>query len=355
MRAIYMGTPEIAAIVLERILKEKIEVIAVFTQPDKPKGRKKEVSAPPVKEAALAHNIPVYQPLKIKEESVIETIRELNPDIILVTAYGKILPPVLLNLPKYGCVNVHASLLPKYRGAAPIQQAIIDGETVTGITIIYMEEGIDTGDMILKKEVAISPKETGGSLHDKLAAAGGEALAEAIHLIEEGKVVRIPQNHSNSSYVGMLTKESGLLDFSKTAKELECLIRGLNPWPSAYTYLEEKTLKIWDADVCRISDFLQYLEKHETEINTLESKIKQTLDKPDSIIEKSNWIMNQISKAKEGCIVAADKKNIYIKCGDELLKVNELQLEGKRKMNTEEFLNGYLLKVGTLLKAAKNE
>ncbi|MBQ9119120.1 MAG: methionyl-tRNA formyltransferase [Lachnospiraceae bacterium] len=318
MRIVYMGTPEIAAVVLERLLESEHEVIAVVTQPDKPKGRGKEMACSDVKKVALAHELPIYQPEKARDEAFVEQMRALAPDLIVVTAFGQILPKALLELPKFGCINVHASLLPKYRGASPIQWAIINGDKVTGVTIMHMAEGIDTGDMITKELVEIAPDETGGSLHDKLAVAGGSALMTAIAQLENGTAVRIPQEESEPTYVGMLKKEKGQLDFSHPAVVLERLVRGLNPWPSTYTAFNGKLLKIWRADV--IEELPQPLAK----------KVREQVLRP-------------------GSIVNVEKEYFDILTGEGLLRIRELQLEGKRRMTAEEFLRGYEVTEGLLL------
>lgn len=211
MRVIFMGTPEFSVPTLEALIAHH-DVIGVVTQPDKRKGRGKAMACPPVKETALKHNISVYQPVKVREEAFVETLKELEPDVIVVVAFGQILPESILNIPKYGCINVHASLLPKYRGAAPIQWAVINGEKETGITTMYMAKGLDTGDMIDKIVIPVEPKETGETLHDKLSAAGGKLILETLAKLEAGTAVRIPQNDAESSYAGMLTKELGEID-----------------------------------------------------------------------------------------------------------------------------------------------
>lgn len=310
MKIVYMGTPELAGVILKDLLHSRHEVIGAVCQPDKPKGRGGKMAFPPVKEIALQAGIPVFQPLKVKEDEFFETLQELNPDAIVVAAYGRILPKRILDLPKYGCINVHASLLPKYRGAAPIQWPVINGEEKTGITIMHMDTGIDTGDMILKEEIILEKKETAGSLHDKLAVCGGPLLLTALDLIEEGKAVREVQKEEEATFTSMLTKELGHIDFTKSAVEIERLIRGLNPWPSAYCYLDGKTFKIWDGDV---------LEEEKEEIN------------------------------KIGSIVEINKDSIVIQTGKGLLAVKELQLEGKKRMMTEDFLRGYSIKEGVIL------
>lgn len=315
MKAIFMGTPDIAATILKSVIESKHEILAVVTQPDKPKGRSQgKLSFPPVKEVALEHQIPVLQPQKVKEEAFLEEIRKLNPDIILVAAYGKLLPKALLELPRFGCINVHASLLPKYRGASPIQWAVLNGEEKSGVTIMYMTEALDAGDMIATEEVELSKEETAGSLHDKLAQIGGPLLLSAMEAIEAGNVKRTPQNEEEATYVTMLDKAMGNLNFSKSAIELERFVRGLNPWPTAYTKLHGKMLKIWKAEVA--SEMTLSKEQRQQEFGT---------------------------------IVTVEKDKFGILTGEGILVVRELQLEGKRRMTVEEFLRGASLEIGTLL------
>lgn len=308
MNIVYMGTPEIAAVILKALHEAGHRIIGAVTQQDKPKGRGNQVQFPAVKEMALSLNIPVYQPRRVKEPEFIEVLKQLNPDVIVVAAFGQILSKVILELPKFGCINVHASLLPKYRGSAPIQWSIIEGEEKTGITIMHMDEGIDTGDMISKKEITLSPKETFGTLHDKLAEAAGPLLIQALADIEAGRATRTKQGDSNSIYARILDKSLGHIDFSQPAVKIERLIRGLNPWPSAYTSLEGKMLKIWDADV-----------------------------EP----AQENGV--------PGEIIAVRKDAILIQTGDGILAVKELQLEGKKRMTAESFLRGYEVKTNIVL------
>lgn len=312
MRVVFMGTPEFAVPTLEALIAHH-EVIAVVTQPDKPKGRGKAMACPPVKETAMAHDIPVYQPVRVREESFVGTLRELQPDVIVVVAFGQILPESILNIPPYGCINVHASLLPKYRGAAPMQWAIINGEKETGITTMYMAKGLDTGDMIDTVVIPIDPKETGETLHDKLSAVGGKLILQTLEELEAGTAKRIPQDDAKSSYAGMLTRALGEIDWTKSAVEIERLIRGLNSWPSAYTYLHGKTLKIWDADVAQ-SDARQ----EET----------------------------ALSKTAPGTVTAVKKDCFYVQTGDGQLKVNEVQLQGKKRMSVQAFLLGNRIEKG---------
>ena len=307
MRIVFMGTPDFSVPTLEQLIRNH-QVVGVVTQPDKRKGRGKAIAFPPVKEKALEYDIPVYQPVKVREPEFIEELKKMNPDIIVVVAFGQILPEEILNLPPYGCVNVHASLLPKYRGAAPIQWAVIDGEKETGVTTMYMAKGLDTGDMLDKVVVPIDPKETGESLHDKLSEAGGRLILETLTKLENGTAVRIPQNDAESCYAKMLTKELGEIDWNQSAAAIERLIRGLNSWPSAYTHLDGKTLKIWDADV----------EEGQADV-----------------------AVGTVTEVKKDCF--------YVQTGDGRLKINEIQLQGKKRMAVQAFLLGYKIEKGTVL------
>lgn len=309
MRIIFMGTPQIAATILSGLIQDEDDIVAVVTQPDKQKGRGKQVAYSEVKEVALEHGLNVLQPVRARNEDFISTIRDLKPDMIVVTAFGQILSQELLDIPPLGCINVHASLLPKYRGAAPIQQAILQGEEKTGVTIMRMDSGIDTGDMILKEEVIIEAQETGKSLTDKLAVAGLHALRKAILLIKANKAVYEKQEESQSCYAQRLTKDMGHLDFTRPAAELERYVRGLNPWPSAYAVLDHKTLKIWSAKV------------HE-----------------DDNLE-----------GNPGEVIEVKKDSFFIQTQKGQLEVLQVQLEGKKSMTVGEFLRGYSLKKGTVL------
>ena len=308
MRIIFMGTPEFAVQVLEAIVKAGHEVVGVYTQPDKPKGRGKSMQYTPVKEKALEYSIPVFQPEQVRRPEVVEEMKKLEPEVIVVVAFGQILPETILNLPPLGCINVHASLLPKYRGAAPIQRVIIDGEKESGVTTMYMAKGLDTGDMIEKLVVPIEPKETGVTYHDKLAAAGAQLCLSTLQKLADGTAPRIPQDDELSCYAHMLNKSMGELDFQKPAEELERLIRGLNPWPSAYTRLEGKTLKIYEADV---------IEEEGT--------------------------------GEPGTVTAVDKKSFTVQCNPGALRITSLQLEGKKRMETAAFLLGYRIITGMQL------
>ena len=249
MRIVFMGTPDFAVPTLTALIEGGHEVVAVVTQPDKPKGRGKAVLMTPVKEKAIEYEIPVYQPVKVRDPEFVELLKTMAPDAIVVVAFGQILPKSILDLPKYGCVNVHASLLPKYRGAAPIQWAVIDGEKESGVTTMMMDVGLDTGDMLEQKAIPLDEKETGGSLFDKLSALGGSMILSTLKGLENGTITRTPQGESGTSYAKMLTKEMGHIDWTKDAVSIERLVRGLNPWPSAYTLYAGKTMKIWSAEV----------------------------------------------------------------------------------------------------------
>ena len=312
MRIVFMGTPEFSVPTLEALIAHH-DVIAVVTQPDKPKGRGKAMAFPPVKETALAHDIPVYQPVKVREEGFVKILRDMAPDAIVVVAFGQILPESILNIPKYGCINVHASLLPKYRGAAPMQWAIINGEKETGITTMYMAKGLDTGDMIDKTVIPVEAKETGETLHDKLSAAGGPLILKTLADLEAGTARRIPQDDKDSSYAGMLTRELGEIDWTKSAIAIERLIRGLNSWPSAYTHMHGKTLKIWDADVT-----------------------------PDTEAEGEDAAGLPVP----GTVTRVTKDSIYVQTGDGQLKLNEVQLQGKKRMPVQAFLLGNKVEKG---------
>ncbi len=249
MKVVFMGTPDFSVDALEAILTAGHQVPAVVTQPDKPKGRGRGVQVTPVKACAQAHGIPVFQPVKVREKEAVEVLRSYHADVFVVAAFGQILSEEILTMPRYGCVNIHASLLPKYRGAGPIQWAIINGEEKTGVTIMQMDKGIDTGDMLLKTEVMIDPKETGDSLHDKLARAGAELIVEALPKIERGELVPVRQKDEESCYAKMLQKSMGQIDWQQSAKKLDCLIRGLISWPGACTRFRGKNLKIWEEEV----------------------------------------------------------------------------------------------------------
>ena len=309
MKIVFMGTPDFAVGTLEALIQAGHELIGVVTQPDKPKGRGKSLMATPVKEVALKHQIPVYQPQKVRETEFTENLRRLAPDVIVVAAFGQIITNEILEIPRYGCIHVHAALLPAYRGAAPIQWAVINGEKESGVTIMQMDEGLDTGDMIDKVVVPLAEDETGGSLFDKLSQAGAGLCVKVLKDLEEGKAVREKQpEESTTAYASMISKKMGEVNWNESAKSIEQLIRGLNPWPSAYTKLQGKTLKLWQAQV----------EEQEEE-------------------------------GRPGEILRVEKDAFYVKTGKGLLKIKEVQLEGKKRMDTGAFLRGFHLNTGELL------
>jgi methionyl-tRNA formyltransferase len=314
MKIVFMGTPDFAVGALQAIIDAGHQVMAVVTQPDKPKGRGKEMQMTPVKACALAHQIPVFQPVRIKEPEAVEMLRGYEADIFVVAAFGQILSEEILDMPKYGCVNIHASLLPKYRGAGPIQWAIINGEKKTGVTIMQMDKGLDTGDMLFTKEVDIDERETGDSLHDKLAKAGAELIVEALPKIEAGELSPIKQNDEDSCYAKMLQKSMGKIDWTQDAYKLDCLIRGLLSWPGAYTSYHGKTLKIWEEEVA-----------------------------------KEQTIGVELTEAVPGTIVGVGKDAVYVKTGNGVLKLLSLQLEGKKRMPVKDFLLGCHMQVGERL------
>lgn len=309
MRTIFMGTPDFAVGTLKALIDSEHEVLAAVTQPDKPKGRGKAMQFTPVKEAAIEAGIPVLQPVKVREPEFVEILRDLKPDVIIVVAFGQIIPRNILEMPKYGCVNVHASLLPKYRGAAPIQWAVINGDEKSGVTTMQMDSGVDTGDMLLSQEVVLAEEETGGSLFDKLSMVGAELLIKTLNELEAGNVTPVKQPvDSPTPYAAMMTKEMGNIDWHKDAQSIERLIRGLNPWPSAYTHLNGKTLKIWRA-----------------------------------VAEEGE------SGLEPGAVIEA-KKTVCVQTGKGILEIMELQLEGKKRMASDAFLRGYQIERGSILK-----
>jgi len=301
-----MGTPDFAVPCLQRLIDMGQDIAGVFTQPDKPKGRGYQMMPPPVKELALKHNLPVFQPAKMRDGEALSIIKELAPDLIVVVAYGKILPKDILDAPKLGCINVHGSLLPKYRGAGPIQWSIINGEEVTGVTTMFMAEGLDTGDMILKMETPIGEEETAGELFDRLCIIGADCLEQTIKLFESGKPVpREVQDDAKSSYAPMLDKELSKLDFTKSARELHNLIRGVSPWPVAHTVFRGKLLKVHKARIAY--DFT----------------------------------------GKAGTIL--DEKRMIVGCGDGAIELLEVQVEGAKRLPASDFMNGKPIQLGEQL------
>ena len=321
MRIVFMGTPDFSGPALKALVEAGHQVMAVVTQPDKPKGRGKEVQMTPVKIQAMEYGIPVYQPAKVREASFVEVLQGMAADVYVVIAFGQLLPQAVLELPKYGCINIHASLLPKYRGAAPIQWCVIDGERETGITTMMMDVGLDTGDMLEKTVIPIEEKETGGSLHDKLSLAGGALILSTLKKLEEGTLVRTPQTDEGTCYAKMLTKSLGDIDWNQGAVSIERLIRGLNPWPSAYTMWNGKTIKIWAADVIAGREAAEFLSESGVPAET---------------------------GTAPGTVVCSDKRGLVVCTGGGLLSIRELQMEGKKRMDTPAFLRGYPIPAGDM-------
>ena len=313
MRIIFMGTPDFAVPVLQSLINSRHEVVAVVTQPDRPKGRGKNMQFSPVKECALAHNIPVMQPVNVSVPEVIDELRAYEPELIVVVAFGQFVTKKIREMPKYGCINVHASLLPKYRGAGPIQWAVINGEKESGVTTMYMCREIDKGDMLLKDTVMLDPKETGDSLHDKLSMMGGPHLLKTIDQLEDGSAVRIPQCEEESTYAPKLEKTMGNIDWTMDADRIERLVRGLNSWPGTFTKIHGKTVKIWDCDVvCQ-----------------------------EALTESQ-------AAAEPGTVIISEKDQLIVKAGNGALSLRMLQPEGKKNMTVDAYLRGYPIAQGEL-------
>ncbi|MDD4503405.1 MAG: methionyl-tRNA formyltransferase [Clostridiaceae bacterium] len=309
MRMVFMGTPDFAVPCLRELISQKHDIAAVVTQPDRAKGRGNKLAPPPVKVMAEESGIPVYQPEKIKTGEFVQILRNLKPDVIVVVAFGQILSQEILNIPPLGCINVHASILPKYRGAAPINWCIINGEKTTGVTTMYMDKGMDTGDMIIKKEISIDENETAGELHDRLMEIGASALSETLTLLSEGIVQRISQNDEEATYAPIMTKSLGRIDWSKTAYEIRNLIRGTYPWPGAFSTYNGKVFKIMSAEAC------EFGVKHE----------------------------------KWGSITRVNNDSIVVNCGIGSLRITELQFENEKRMSVEAYLRGHEIATGATL------
>ncbi len=310
MNIVFMGTPDFAAVSLKKLAKSEHNILGVFTQPDKPVGRKRVLTPPDVKVAALELGLTVYQPESVKREDTLNILKELSPDVIVVVAYGKILPESILNLPKYGCVNVHASLLPRHRGASPIQWSIVCGDKVTGVTTMQMDKGMDTGDILMVSQEEISESDTAETLFDRLAVKGADLALETLKGLENGTITPVKQNDSEATYAPIINKGMGEIDFNKTATEINNLIRGLNPWPVAYTRVKEgKTLKIYTASVCELED----------------------------------------KTSAPGTVVSCNK-GLIVACGEgTALKLIDVQLEGRNRMTSVSLLNGYKIAKGDTL------
>ena len=308
MQLIFMGTPEFALPSLNALHQSGHTILAVVTQPDRPKGRGERLTPPPAKVMAERFGLPVLQPTKIKDPALIESLRALKPDIITVVAFGRILPPVILDLPPRGCINLHASLLPKYRGAAPIQWAIINGEPETGVTTIRMDPGMDTGDILLQERVSILPEDTAGSLSMRLAERGADLMLRTLHRMESGGIVPIPQDHTRASLAPILEKEAGEIDWTQPAVRILNRIRGLSPWPGAYTFYEDKRWRVWRAALA-----------------------------------------GGMAKGKPGTIVQVDREGVAIATGQGLLNLLEIQPANGRRMTVREFLAGHPVEPGVVL------
>lgn len=304
LRVIFMGTPQFACPTLQRLIDRGDEIPAVVTQPDRPKGRGQKSVPPPVKELAERHGLPVLQPIKVRAPEFIESVREMNPDVVVVVAFGQILPKALLEIPRYGCINVHASLLPRYRGAAPLNWCVINGEIETGVTTMLMDVGLDTGDMLLKKATPIDPDEDTSSLHDRLSLIGADLLYETLDLLVQGKLVPEKQDEALSCYAPMLKKEDGLIDWTRDARTIRNLVRGMSPWPGAFTYLDGKLVKVYRT---RIGE----------------------------------------GEGAPGTVIAAGRDGIEVACGGGSLLLDELQLEGKKRLPVRDFLAGCRIAPGT--------
>ncbi|BDV44743.1 methionyl-tRNA formyltransferase [Geotalea uraniireducens] len=309
LRIIFMGTPDFACPTLQKLIERGERVITVVTQPDRPKGRGQKLLPPPVKVLAEQHGVPVLQPVKVRNPDVIEQIRELGPDLIVVVAFGQILPQALLDIPRLGCINIHASLLPRYRGAAPINWCLINGETETGITTMLMDAGLDTGDMLVKRQLAITPDEDAQALHDRLSQLGAETIDETLNQLQAGTLQRQKQDDTQSCYAPLLKKDNGLIDWTKSSLQIKNLVRGMTPWPGAFTYLHGQLVKIFQVDVAAES-------------------------------------------GPAGTILSVGPAGIVVGCGtNESVLVRELQLEGRKRLKVADFLAGYKISVGDTFSA----
>ncbi len=308
MKILFMGTPEFAVPCLEALINSEHQVVGAVTQPDKPVGRGHKLTPPPVKKCAVEHGIEVFQPETLKDFAFKPELERLNPDLIIVVAYGKILPEYILNFPRYGCINMHASLLPKYRGAGPIQWSVINGEKKTGITSMLMEKGLDTGDMLLKCETEIGEYETADELHDRLMIMGAELLIETIKCLEKGTLKPEKQNDAEFSYAPMISKETAKIDWTKSAKEIICLICGMNSWPVAHTSYMGEVMKAYRA------------------------------------------VFGGCGKGTPGEILSADENGICVMCGDgETIVITDVQFTGSKQMKVRDYLNGHKITVGEIL------
>lgn len=328
VKVIFMGTPDFSVVSLERLESSNdIEIMAVVTQPDKPRGRGQKMRPTPVKKKAVDLGIDVLQTKNVNEANFLDKLRELSPDIIIVVAFGQMLSKKLLELPKYACINLHASLLPEYRGAGPIHQVILDGKEFTGVTTMYMAEGWDTGDMIYKEKVEIDRQDTVGILHDKLADIGADLLVKTLIGIEKGAAPREEQNHEKATYASKIDKTTGEIDWSNSSEKIYNQVRGVNPWPGAYTYHQGEMLKIWKCS------------------------IKENKDIAKDIDDANAYINNKsVNQFPVGYIVKANsKEGLFIKTSDGIIEIIELQMAGRKRMSAKDFLHGYTIDNGSLL------
>lgn len=324
MKIVFMGTPDFAVPALKALAESaKHEVSLVVTQPDRPRGRSGKPAPSDVKLCAEQYGIPVFQPEKVREEAAMERLRRENADIFVVAAFGQLLPKTILEMPRFGCINIHGSLLPAYRGAAPVQWAVLDGQKEAGDTIMQMNEGLDTGDILMQESIPLSADETAGSLYDKLSSMGGPLLLKALDAIEAGTVTPVPQEDSGTHYAKMLRKEMGNIDWTKSAEEIGRLVRGLNPWPSAYTHWNGKMLKIWMAEPVT-----------QEELSALGCDEKNGMD---------------LKEAQPGTVMIVTKDTLMVQTGDGLLALTELQMEGKKRMPVQAFLMGCRMQTGEKL------
>ena len=306
MRVVFMGMPEFAIPTFEGLIESGVKIVGVFTQPDRPKGRGRKLEPSPVKQLAQEHRLPVFQPQKLRDKDAVKQVRDLKPELVVVIAYGQILPQEVLDIPRYGCINVHASLLPRHRGAAPINKAIIDGDPMTGVTTMQMDVGLDTGDMLVKKSLSIFPNENAGQLHDRLAHLGREAMEETLARLCAGTLSSQKQDDSRSSYAPMLKKEDGLIDWNRSATSIHNQVRGLYPWPGAFTHLDGEVLKLADT---RIAD----------------------------------------AKGEAGEVLKTEDQGVVVACEEGALQVRKLQLPGKKMLSAADFLRGVKLRAGQKL------
>lgn len=324
MKVIFMGTPDFAVNALEALLAAGHEVTAVVTQPDKQKGRDRKIQFSPVKECALAHGLTVLQPVRIKAPEAVEELRKYEADIFVVAAFGQIISKEILEMPKYGCINIHASLLPKYRGAAPIQYAILNGDDVTGVTIQQMNEGVDTGDILTMKAIPIEKEDTGGSLFEKLSVLGAELLVKTLPKIEAGEIIPVKQQEEDATHVRMLTKEMGRIEWGKDADVLQRLVRGMNPWPSAYCTFRGKSFKVWEA---------QDVPEEQRDENVRAGLFKR----------------GEGREATPGEVLQVTRDGIFVQTGKGVLVLREVQFEGKKRMPVRDFLLGCQVKAGEIM------